>query len=127
MAKKEETDRMIGYCQFCGQGNQISETDEYLQETSDLDFIATMRCRCTGGAEFRMLTRTKDDAREKIMQNISDEGRKRILTGLVDPLVDGEFDSVTLNFGGGLVIGMGLNKSNKVRISMRRSASTIIE
>ena len=127
MDKKENDEKLIGYCKYCGQGNQISETDEYLTETADLDEIATMRCRCTEGTDYRRRARTKEDAEQKIRMNLNSEEHQRVLLGLVDPVVEEMINSVTVNFGGGFVAAMSLNKNKTVRITLRKSNSMIIE
>lgn len=125
-----EERKLIGYCKHCGQGVSISETDEYLEESEDLDFIASMRCRCAEGEGWRRKNRAKDDAMEKIRTSFDafqDENQKNVMLLLVDPLVEGDIESAALNFGGGLTVNMRLNKNNAVRIAVRRSNSTIIE
>ena len=126
MAKKEN-EELIGYCKFCGQGNQISETDEYLQETSDIDEIATMRCRCTEGAQYRLKARNREDAEQKIRENLSDPEHQVILLGLVEPIIEETIRMVSVNFGGGFTASMSLNKNTAVRITLRKSNSMIIE
>ena len=127
MDKKENDEKLIGYCKYCGQGNQISDTDEYFLEMSDIDEIATLRCRCKEGAEYRNHMRSKDDAEQKIRMNLEAEEHQAVLMSLVEPIVEGTISSVSVNFGGGLAANMRLNKNDVVRITLRKSNSMIIE
>ena len=117
---------VVGFCNFCRQGITIEADDEYWSECGSADEIATLRCNCDKGTVYRIKARRKEDAREKINENVPDESLKRIMLNMVDPLVDGEVRSFAISRDG-CKVGLRLNKEGRVRINVRNEQNVIIE
>lgn len=124
MRPEKET---IGVCQKCQQTIMVQADDEYWNDTSDVDWIATMRCNCVQGTSWRMKTRRKEQAVKNILENISDEAMQKVMLYMVDPLVEGDVHSFSLNRGDGLRASLRLNKDGNVRIALKKEANQIIE
>ncbi len=119
-------DKYVGFCKFCGQGVSIDPEDEYWESIVDVNDIASMRCRCFEGEEFRRAEHRKEDARSKILENVPEETLKDIMLSLVDPLIEGNARSFSIDRDG-CKVKMKLNKDGRVQIRIKLERNSVIE
>ena len=114
------SEKKIGYCGFCGQGNMVEAGESF--EQAELDLEATYICHCEGARKMREREAQKEEALSNIEQLVSQKYPEmaNILYECVNAIQEGSVRNVTVSNDEGVKAVLTSN-TGKIKLKLSKT------